>query len=229
MHSGEFVIKPGKKFPEGLSEENPELVKKGACNLIKQIENAKLYGVPVVVAINRFDSDYDSEIEMIRKVALANGAEDACISTVWRDGGAGGVELAEAVKNACSKKSEFEYLYPLDMSIKKKIYTIATRMYGAKDVYFENEARKKLKLFKKLSFDKLPICMAKTPLSLSHDPSLKGRPTDFVIPIHDLRISAGAGFIVALCGNISLMPGLPKEPSGKKIDIDENGDIVGLF
>jgi formyltetrahydrofolate synthetase len=189
----------------------------------------KLFGVPVVVALNHFESDTDKEMDVIREKALEAGAEDAVLSKVWLEGGRGGIELAEAVAKAAEKPSEFKFLYPLDWPIKKKIETIAKEIYGADGVDYSQEANKKIDIYTKQGFDKLPICMAKTHLSLSHDPDLKGRPTGFTVPIRDVRASVGAGFLYPLLGQMRTMPGLPKEPAGNKVDIDENGNIVGLF
>jgi len=188
-----------------------------------------MFGVPVVVAINHFDYDTAEEIEVVREKAKAAGAEDAVVSKVWLNGGDGGTELAEAVVKAAEKPSEFKFLYPLDWTIKEKIEIIATKIYGADGVDYAPEAEKKIDLYTKQGFDKLPICMAKTHLSLSHDPNLKGRPTGFKVPIRDVRASVGAGFLYPLLGQMRTMPGLPKVPAGTKIDIDENGNIVGLF
>jgi len=230
MHGGGFEFIPGQGVDRALMEkENVEAVKKGCANLEKMIENMKLFGVPAVVAINHFESDTDAEVNAVREKALAAGAEDAVTSKVWLSGGEGGIELAEAVKKAAEKPSEFKFLYPLDWPIKKKIETIATKIYGADGVEYSPLAEKKIALYTKQGFDKLPMCMAKTHLSLSHDPSLKGRPTGFTVPIRDVRASVGAGFLYPLLGQMMTMPGLPKEPAGNNVDIDENGNVVGLF
>jgi formyltetrahydrofolate synthetase len=230
MHGGAFKAAPGKKIDEAaLKREDVEAVKKGACNLEKHIENIKLFGVPVVVAINRFLYDTDKEIAAIKEIAVNSGAEDAVLSEVWEKGGEGGAALAKAVIKMCEKKSDFRFLYPLDMPIKEKIETIAKKIYGAKDVSYAPEAEKKIASYAKLGYDKLPICMAKTHLSLSHDPELKARPRDFTLPIRDVRISAGAGFLYPLCGEMRTMPGLPSVPAGTKVDIDKDGKVLGLF
>ncbi|MBU1913422.1 MAG: formate--tetrahydrofolate ligase [Candidatus Omnitrophica bacterium] len=230
MHGGAFKAAPGKKInEEALKKEDVEAVKKGGANLEKHIENMKLFGVPVVVAINRFLYDTDSEIAVIKEIAVKAGASDAVVSEVWEKGGEGGIELAKAVIKICGEKSDFRFLYPLDMPIEKKIETIAKKIYGAKEVNYSAEAKKKIEHYTKLGYDKLPICMAKTHLSLSHDPELKGRPSDFILPIRDVRISAGAGFLYPLCGEMRTMPGLPSVPAGTKVDIDSDGKIVGLF
>lgn len=230
MHGGGFEFIPGKGVDKALMEkENVEAVLKGCSNLEKMIENMKLFGVPAVVAVNHFESDTEAEVNAVRERALAAGAEDAVTSKVWLKGGDGGIELAEAVAKAAEKPSEFKFLYPLDWPIKKKIETIATKIYGADGVDYLPEAEKKIDLYTKQGFDKLPICMAKTHLSLSHDPTLKGRPTGFTIPVSDVRASVGAGFLYPILGQMRTMPGLPKNPAGEKIDIDEDGNIVGLF
>ena len=229
MHSGKFKVVPGKPLDKGLLEENIPAVEEGSCNLTKQVENMKLFGIPVVVAINKFTNDTDREIEAVRKAALAAGAEDAVVSDVWANGGEGGKELAEAVVKACEKPSDFKFLYPLEASIKEKIETIATKIYGADGVDYLPAAEKQIKLYTDLGFDKLPLCMAKTHLSLSHDPKLKGRPTGFTVPIREVRASVGAGFLYPLLGMMRTMPGLPTTPAGTHVDIDESGKVVGLF
>lgn len=230
MHGGGFEFIPGQPVNKELMEKpNIEAVVKGCSNLEKMIENMKLFGLQVVVAVNNFDSDTSEEIEAIREQAKAAGAEDAVVSKVWLKGGEGGIELAEAVVKAAEKPSKFEFLYPLDWPIKKKIETIATKIYGADGVDYLPLAEKKIELYTRQGFDKLPICMAKTHLSLSHDPNLKNRPKGFRVPIRDVRASVGAGFLYPLLGEMRTMPGLPKVPAGTKIDIDEDGNIVGLF
>ncbi len=230
MHGGGFEFIPGQPVNKELMEKpNVEAVVKGCSNLEKMIENMKLFGVQVVVAVNNFDSDTSEEIEAIRERAKAAGAEDAVVSKVWLKGGEGGAELAEAVVKAAEKPSKFEFLYPLDWPIKKKIEAIATKIYGADGVDYLPLAEKKIELYTRQGFDKLPICMAKTHLSLSHDPNLKNRPKGFRVPIRDVRASVGAGFLYPLLGEMRTMPGLPKVPAGTKVDIDEDGNIVGLF
>jgi len=229
MHSGDFKVVAGKPLSEDLLRENTDAVERGGCNLEKQIENMKQFGIPVVVAINKFTSDTKNEIEAIRKKAIAAGAEDAVLSEVWEKGGEGGRDLAKAVDKAANKPSNFKFLYDINASIKQKIETIATKIYGAKDVQYDPEAEKKIALYTKLGYDKLPLCMAKTHLSLSHDPNLKGAPKGFTLPVRDVRASVGAGFLYPLCGTMRTMPGLPSEPAGERIDLDQNGKIVGLF
>lgn len=229
MHSGKFTVVAGKPLDEGLLKENLDAVAEGCSNLEKHIENMKLFGIPVVVAINRFTNDTDKEVEVIKKKAQKAGAEDAVVSDVWAEGSKGGEELAKAVVKAAEKPSNFQFLYPLDISIKKKIETIATKIYGAKDVSYAPLAEENIKNFESLGFGKLPLCMAKTHLSLSHDPKLKGRPTGYTLPIRDIRASVGAGFLYPLCGDMRTMPGLPSVPAGTKVDIDKDGKVLGLF
>lgn len=230
MHGGGFEFIPGKGVDKVKMEaKNVEAVKKGCENLNKMIENMKYFGIPVVVSINTFNADYTEEIEVIKEMAVAAGADDCVISEVWAKGSAGGEELANAVVRACDKPSDFKFLYPLEATIKEKIETIATKIYGADGVDYLPKAEEKIALYIKQGFDKLPICMAKTHLSLSHDPNLKGRPRGFRIPIRDVKASIGAGFLYPLLGEMRTMPGLPKVPAGTKVDLDENGNIVGLF
>ncbi len=212
-----------------LSIENLEALKKGFANLRKHIENIKLYNVPVVVTLNAFLSDTKEEIDYVRKECEKAGSSFA-ISKVWEKGGEGGLELAQKVIDTLeNKKSDFKLLYDHNASIKEKIETIAQKIYGAKKVSFTSKALKDLETIEKNNLDKMPICIAKTQYSLSDDPSLLGCPKDFEITVRELRISAGAGFIVALTGEIMTMPGLPKIPAAVKIDINEKGQIIGLF
>jgi formate--tetrahydrofolate ligase len=230
MHGGGFEFIPGKGVDKVKMEtKNVEAVKKGCENLNKMIENMQYFGIPVVVSINTFSADYEEEIAVIKEMALAAGADDCVISEVWAKGSAGGEELANAVVRACDKPSDFKFLYPLEASIKEKIETIATKIYGADGVDYLPKAEEKIALYTKQGFDKLPICMAKTHLSLSHDPNLKGRPRGFRIPIRDVKASIGAGFLYPLLGEMRTMPGLPKVPAGTRVDLDDNGNIVGLF
>lgn len=229
MHSGRFTVVAGKPLDPALVREDLDSLSIGIENLEKHIENMKLFGIPVVVAINTFTTDTDRELELIRQRAIAAGADEAAISEVWAKGGEGGKELAEAVVKACEKPSNFRFLYPDDASIEEKIETIATKVYGADGVDYAPLAKQKIKLFTELGLDKLPICMAKTHLSLSHDPALKGRPRNWRLPIRDIRPSVGAGFLYPLCGDMRTMPGLPSVPAGTKIDLDDRGRVVGLF
>ena len=215
---------------ELLKKENNEALAKGCENLAKQIENMTLFGIPVVVTINRFAFDRDSEVEIVRKKAIEAGAEDAIPIEVHAKGGAGGREAAEVICKAADRGGDFKFLYPLDASIKEKIETIATKIYGADGVDYLPEAEAKIKLFTEQGLDKLPLCMAKTHLSLSHDPALKGRPRGFRVPIRDIRPATGAGYLYPLLGEMRTMPGLPKRPAAVDVDIDvETGRIIGLF
>jgi len=229
MHGGVGTVRPGKALPRELVEENLPALERGCANLAKHVENARLFGVPVVVAVNRFTEDTEREIELIRKQAMTAGAEGAYLSEVWAKGGEGGAELAEAVIAACQKRSQFRLLYPDEMPIKKKIETIATQVYGADGVDFDPVAERKIETFTRWGLDRLPICMAKTHLSLSHDSNLKGRPRGFRVPVRDVRPSAGAGFLYPLLGTFTTMPGLPSKPAAMNVDIDEEGRVVGLF
>ncbi|MCM8768551.1 MAG: formate--tetrahydrofolate ligase [Candidatus Omnitrophica bacterium] len=229
MHSGRFKVVPGKPLDRGLIQEDIKALVEGSANLVKHIENVRHFGIPVVVAINRFSPDTDKEIATIAEIALKAGADDVATSTVWEKGGKGGLELAEKVLQACEKTGNFQLLYPDDWPIKKKIETIATKIYGAARVEYQPLAEEKIAQYTKWGYDKLPICMAKTHLSLSHDPALKRKPEGFTLPIRDIRLSAGAGFLYPLCGEMRTMPGLPSVPAGTKVDIDEQGKVVGLF
>ena len=228
MHSGDFEIS-ATKLPKQLSRENISAIERGLSNLGKQVENLRTFGVPVVVCINRFSSDTDKEINAIKRRAESLGANGIAVSDVWAMGGQGGMELAESLIKVCKPKHDFRFLYPLDMPIKDKIKRIARTIYGAKEVEFSDEAAKKALAFKKIKLDNLPVCIAKTHLSLSSNPKRKGRPHGFKLPIEDLEISNGAGYITAFCDNVKTLPGLPKVPRGTKIDIDEEGKVKGLF
>jgi formyltetrahydrofolate synthetase len=230
MHGGGPKVTPGRRLHRAYREENLDLLKEGVSNLQACIAVARQFGIPVVVALNRFTPDTDAEVDFVRNAAIEAGAEGAFTSDVWAKGGAGGAELAEAVAAACEKPSDFQFLYPLDMSIKDKIHTIATKVYGAKDVDYAPAAEAKIKLYTELGYDGLPINMAKTHLSLSHDPLLKGAPKGFTLPIRDIRASVGAGFLYPLCGEMRTMPGLPSLPAFTNVDIDlDTGKVVGLF
>jgi formate--tetrahydrofolate ligase len=229
MHSGRFKITAGKPLDEGLLKEDLDSLQKGLANLEKHIENVKLFGIPVVVAINRFNSDTDKEITLVIKKAKDYGAFDCAVSELWQKGSKGGLDLAQATVKAADQMSSFNFLYSLEASIKEKIEIIAKKIYGAEKVIYSPWASRKIKIYSERGWDKLPICMAKTHLSLSHDPQLKGRPSGFTLPIRDIRASIGAGFLYPLCGSIQTMPGLPSHPAGEKVDIDENGKIIGLF
>ncbi|MBO4679452.1 MAG: formate--tetrahydrofolate ligase [Lachnospiraceae bacterium] len=212
-----------------LSKENLDALKSGIVNLEKHIENLKQYGVPVVITLNEFSTDTEAELSFVKAFCEERGCEFA-LSKVWEKGGEGGIELAEKVlKTLDEKKSDFKPIYDDDMPLKEKIETVATKIYGAKDVFFTAEALKMLDKLTALGFSKLPICIAKTQYSLSDDPTLLGRPEGYTLNVREVYISAGAGFVVVLTGQVVTMPGLSKEPAAYRIDIDENGVIKGLF
>ncbi len=231
MHGGGPKVVAGKPLDPAYTEENLELLRAGLPNMQVHIKNALRFGIPVVVAVNSFATDTMAEVELVRQAAIEAGAEDAVVSRHWMEGGAGAVELAKAVVAACEKPSNFQFLYPLKgTTIKQKIETIATEIYGADGVEYLPEAEKKIELYTRLGFDELPICMAKTHLSLSHDPNLKGVPKGYTVPIRDIRASVGAGFLYPLLGEMSTMPGLPTRPVFYDVDLDlKTGRVVGLF
>ena len=228
VHSGRYEVKAGQPLPEEMLEENPGDVHAGADNLRKQIENIRLHGVSPVVAVNSFPTDYDSEHDAIREVAEEMGARVA-ICNHFSEGGKGAVELAEAVAEAAEEPTEFRFLYPEEAPLKEKIETIATKVYGADGVEYDLTASRQLDSYEKNGFGNLPICMAKTHLSISSDPSLRGAPKGWTLPVRQVRASVGAGFIYPICGDMRTMPGLSIHPAAHDIDIDEDGQIVGLF
>ena len=211
-----------------LTTENIEAMKAGACNLIKHIENVKSYGVPVCVAINRFTSDTDAEIAELGKLIESTGT-DYSVAEVWAKGGEGAIELAEKVKALADADSDFHYLYDSSLSLTEKIETIATKIYGAGSVNYANAAVKQIKKIEEMGFGTVPICVAKTQYSLSDDPKKLGRPEGYELNVREVYISAGAGFCVVLAGSIMTMPGLPKHPAALDIDVDDHGEITGLF
>jgi formate--tetrahydrofolate ligase len=230
MHGGVGRIAAGKPLDPALLSENPAAVTSGGANLAKQIENVRLFNVPVVVAINSFPTDTPAEVEAVRAVALAAGAREAVVADHWARGGAGAADLATAVWAAAEEGApDFKLLYPDDASLTSKIETIATQVYGADGVDLSAPAAKQLAQYEAMGFGRLPICMAKSQYSLSHDAALKGRPTGWRLPIREVRLSAGAGFVTPLAGEMRTMPGLPSRPGGENIDLDPDGEIVGLF
>lgn len=230
MHGGGPKVVAGKPLDSAYTQENLELLERGLPNLLQHIENALKFGVPVVVAINRFKDDTDAEIALIRKRAQETGAEDAVVSTVWADGGAGGADLAKAVMRACEKPPAFRLLYPDSMSIKDKIETIAREIYRAGTVSYTPDTEAKIELFTKMGLAHLPMCMAKTHLSFTHDAAIKGAPRNWTLPITDIRASVGAGFLYPLCGTMRTMPGLPTRPAFTDVDVDlATGRTLGLF
>lgn len=230
MHGGGPKVVAGRNLDPVYLEENLDLLEKGLPNLIHHISIARKFGVPVVVAVNGFATDSPKEQELVCRAAMEHGAAEAVVCKVWAEGGEGAVELAEAVMRAANQPNDFHFLYPLEATIKEKIEAVATEIYGADGVDYSPEAEAQIAEYTRLGFDQLPICMAKTHLSLSHDPALKGAPKGFRIPVRDVRASVGAGFLYALLGKMSTMPGLPTRPGFYDVDVDlETGRIIGLF
>ncbi|MBD3380504.1 MAG: formate--tetrahydrofolate ligase [Candidatus Omnitrophica bacterium] len=228
IHSGDFSVKGG-VLPSDIRKENLSAVDRGCSNLEKQVENLKMFGVPIVICINKFDSDTKKEIDVVIKRAEALGVHGIAVSNVYKEGGKGGVEMAKAVIEASKEKSRMTFLYPLDMNLRSKIERVAKSMYGASEVKYSEQVLAKIECVEGTSLDELPVCMAKTQLSLSNNPNKKGRPRGFKLTIDDIDIAAGAGYIVAKCEGVNTMPGLPKKPRGAGIDVDlKTGDIKGL-
>jgi methylenetetrahydrofolate dehydrogenase (NADP+)/methenyltetrahydrofolate cyclohydrolase/formyltetrahydrofolate synthetase/formate--tetrahydrofolate ligase len=229
MHGGGPRVTPGIPLDGAYTQENLALLGLGVANLQRHIEIARMFGVPVVVAINRHPSDSDAEMRLVRQAAETAGAEAACVADHWARGGDGAIELAEAVAAACRKPKQFKFLYPLEMPLRDKIETIARKIYLARGVIYERQAERQIDFYEQAGLDNLPICMAKTHLSLSHDPNRKGVPTDFTIPVREVRASVGAGFLYPLLGTVRTMPGLPSKPAFMDIDLDEDGQVRGIF
>ncbi len=228
VQSGKIEVKISPNLSEELFKENLQLLEEGVLNLKKHIENIKIFGIPVVVAINRWTTDTEKELLFLEKKAKEFGADYVVISEVWQKGIEGSYDLANAVIEASKKQKKPKFLYSIESSIEEKIYTIANKIYGAKNIKISSEAQSKLEILKKNNFDKLPICIAKTQFSLSHDPFLKGMPKDFILPINDIIPFIGAGYITAITTNINILPGLPSLPTGTKFYTDENGNILNL-
>ena len=226
-HSGAHNIVAGKPLPELLLAENPDEVHIGGANLRKQVENIRMHGVTPVIAINAFPGDHESEHQAIREIAADLGVRVA-VSTHFADGGRGAAELAEAVIEAADEPSEFKLLYPNEASLREKIETVATRVYGAADVSYSALANKQLDTYERAGFGSLPVCIAKTHLSISSDPTLKGAPTGWTLPVREVRASVGAGFVYPICGDMRTMPGLGRHPAAHRIDLLPDGTIVGL-
>ena len=226
-HSGKYKIVAGKPLPAELLASNPGDVEQGAANLRKQIENVRMHGVPAVVAINAFPTDHPEEHQAIRRIAAEMGVRSA-ICTHFADGGRGAAELAEAVSEAAGEPSDFKLLYPDEASLRTKIETVATRIYGAAAVDYSPLASRQLATFERAGFGALPVCIAKTHLSLSSDPALKGAPAGWTMPVREVRASVGAGFVYPICGEMRTMPGLSANPAVARIDLDPEGEIVGL-
>ncbi|MFZ5857139.1 MAG: formate--tetrahydrofolate ligase [Chloroflexota bacterium] len=230
MHGGGPKVVAGKPLAPEYTDENLELLQKGLPNMVQHIENALKYGVNVVVAVNSFANDTPAEVEMVRKAAIEAGAMDAVVSRHWMEGGKGAIALAEAVVKACEKPSNFQFLYPLNISVKEKIETIAREIYRADGVDYTPEAEAKIEQFTKLGFGDLPLCMAKTHLSFTDKADQKGAPRGFRVTISDIRASVGAGFLYPLLGTMRTMPGLPTRPVFYDVDLDlETGKVLGLF
>ena len=228
-HTGKYRIVPGKPIDPALKEENVADVETGAANMTRHLENLRKFGVNPVVAVNVFADDTAAEIDAIREIAMASGATGVAVARHWAEGGAGAAELAEMIVSACDMPNDFRLLYPDDLPIAEKIETIATEIYRADGVDYAPIAARKIRQFEAQGLRELPICMAKTHLSLSDDPKLKGAPDGFRISVTDVRASAGAGFIYPLCGDVRTMPGLGRTPAAMNVDIDEDGKVVGLF
>ncbi|MCB1044794.1 MAG: formate--tetrahydrofolate ligase [Acidobacteria bacterium] len=230
MHGGGPKAVPGRTLDKAYTEENLELVEAGCSNLNAHLRIVSRFGVPAVVVINRFPSDSDREVELVKKRALESGADTAVVGDYWAKGGEGAIEFAQAVVAACEKPNNFQFLYPLEGTIKDKIEVIAKQVYSAGKVIYEQTAERQIAKYEKLGFGTLPICMAKSHLSISHDPKLKGDPKGFTLPVREVRLSAGAGFIYPLLGAMQTMPGLPSRPAFMDVDLDpETGVIRGLF
>jgi formate--tetrahydrofolate ligase len=227
-HSGRFEIVPGRDLDPRMLAQDLDVLTEGIPNLEAHIDHTKAFGVPVVVAVNTFPTDTVAEHYVIKKRALAAGADFAVSHDMHAAGGEGGIELAEAVVRACEMPKNFRLLYPDDASIKQKIQAVAMRIYGADGVDYGAEAQEKIELYTRLGYASLPVCMAKSQYSLSHNPSLKGRPVGWRLPVRDVRASVGAGFLYPLCADIRTMPGLPAHPAGDNIDIDDSGRVIGL-
>jgi formyltetrahydrofolate synthetase len=230
MHSGRFRIVPGRPLPEDMLKEDVGAVEAGIGNLEKHIENVtRQVGIPAVVALNRFGTDAESELDFIRERAIAAGARACEISQVWEHGGDGGAALAHAVAEAAGAGGNFQFVYPLDAPIKDKIEAIVTSMYGGDGVDFSPEALRQIDRYTRWGLGDLPVCMAKTHLSLSANQNDRGRPRGFRVPVREVKPSAGAGFLVVYLGEVRTIPGLPSEPAAVRVDIDERGRVVGLF
>ncbi|KAL9118734.1 MAG: hypothetical protein Q9187_004717 [Circinaria calcarea] len=230
VHGGGPEITPGGALHEVYRTENIDILRKGCVNLKKHISNAREYGIPVVVAINKFETDTDAEIAVVREEAMAAGADDAIPANHWAEGGRGAVDLAKGVIASSAKDKKFKLLYDLDGSVQERIERIGKIMYGAAKVEFSDLAQKKVDTYEKQGFGNLPICIAKTQYSLSHDPALKGAPSGFTVPIRDVRLAVGAGYLYALAADIQTIPGLPTAPGYINVDVDpETGEIDGLF
>lgn len=230
MHGGGPTVTPGRDLDAVYKEENLDLLREGCKNMAAHIKVAKKFGVPVVVGINQFHTDTERELELVKDLAKEAGAYDAVVTNHWAEGGDGAKDLASAVAKACEEEKDFKFLYDIKLSVKEKIEVLAKEVYGADGVEYSPEALKKIDLYESLGYGEFPICMAKSHLSISHDPKLKNVPTGYTFPITDIRASVGAGFLYPLAGDVRTMPGLSSKPAYMNIDIDtDTGKITGLF
>jgi formate--tetrahydrofolate ligase len=227
VHSGRFRVVAGRPLPPEMVTENPDDVWAGAANLRKQVDNIRIHGVTPVVAINSFPTDHPSEQAAVREIAEELGVRSAVCNN-FAEGGRGAIELAEAVDEAAQEASSFHFLYPAEATLREKIETVATKVYGADGVDYYPPAAEQLDSFERNGFGRLCVCIAKTHLSISSEPKLKGAPTGWRLPVREVRASVGAGFVYPICGEMRTMPGLPSSPNAIRIDIDDKGDIVGL-
>ena len=228
-HTGKYKIVPGKPLDPALLEENIDDVEVGAANMVRHLENMRKFGVNPVVAINVFTTDTEREIDAVKRIAMEAGAVGVAVANHWAEGGAGAVELAEMVVQACDQPNDFRYIYDVDAPIKTKIEAIAREIYRASAVEYTPAAERQIASFERDGFGNLPICMAKTHLSFTADPKIKGAPEGFTLPITEVRASVGAGFIYPLCGDMRTMPGLSASPAAQRVDLDDDGRVVGLF
>ncbi len=228
-HTGKYRIVPGRPLDPALLEENVADVEQGSANMIRHIQNLRKSGINPVVALNHFADDTEKELDAVKRIAVEAGAVGAAVARHWAEGGRGAAEVAEMVVDACDLPNDFEFLYPLKWPIKKKIEAIATEMYGAGSVTYSQQANRQIRMFERDGFGDLPICVAKTHLSFTADPKIKGAPSGFELPIREVRASVGAGFVYPIAGGMRTMPGLPSAPAAENVDIDENGRVVGLF
>ena len=228
FQSGRFEVRPGRPLPESLLQEDLDAMKAGFANVEGHLANLRAYGIPVIVAINQFPTDTQAELSLLRSLAHAAGATSVTQTSAFSDGSEGALELADAVIDACAGASRFQNLYPLELSYEQKIANIATQTYGADGVDFHEGIAEQLREFSRRGYPNLPVCIAKTQYSLSHDQKRLGRPTGFRLPVREVRLSAGAGFVLVITDGISLMPGLPRDPAARRIDVDIDGRIEGL-
>ena len=228
-HTGKYRIVPGRPLDPALLEENVADVEQGSANMVRHIQNLRKFGINPVVAINHFADDTDKELDAVKRIAVEAGAVGAAVARHWAEGGRGAGEVAELVVDACERPNDFQFLYPLEWPIKKKIETIAAEMYSAGSVTYSQQANRQIRMFERDGFGDLPICVAKTHLSFTADPKIKGAPSGFELPIREVRASVGAGFVYPIAGGVRTMPGLPSSPAAERVDIDENGRVVGLF